>query len=192
MKHTDEITPPEREQPSWLAVFTAPGKEGLVTDKLTNLGFEMLYLHYPAVARHARGEKTVKRSYFSRYVFAGIQDGQSVYDINTCQGVSTVVYMGDKPLEIPLAVIEELRTRAYPDGRLKVTPEETSEERRRFRQGQKVQITEGILQGLDAIIDVDKGHSIDVWLGLFRGKVRADLPPEALSPARRRFALGRL
>ena len=167
---------------AWLAVFTAPGKEGMVNDKLTALGYEMLYLHYPSVTRHARKKTTILRSYFPRYVFAGIQDGQSVYDINSCQGVSSVVYGGDKPLEIPLEVIEELRTRAHPSGLLKVTPEETNEERRRFRRGQKVQITEGILQGLDAIIDVDKGHSIDVYIEMFRGEVRADLSPGALHP----------
>lgn len=182
------LPPPERGQPLWLAIFTAPGKETAVYAKLLNQGYELLFLHYPVVIKHARRKKTVLRSYFPRYLFVGMHLGQAVYDINNTPGVSTVVYMGDKPLEIPSPVIEELRTRAYPDGRLKVTPEETSEERRRFRRGQKVQITEGILQGLDAIIDIDKGHSIDVWLGLFRGEVRADLPPEALSPNGRRYS----
>ena len=172
---------------SWYAVHTKPQKEGLVATFLKWQGFEVLYLHYPAVVKHARRTKTVLRAYFPRYVFAAVGDDQSVFDINNTIGVSTVVYCGDNPLEIPLPVIEELRLRADKHGRLNLSPKETGEQRKRFRRGQKVRITEGILEGLKAIIEVDSGHQVKVWLSLFKGEVPVVLQPEALSPALRSY-----
>lgn len=177
------LPPPERGQPTWYAVHTQPQKEGLVHMLLGLQGFETLYLHYPWTIRHARRERHILRSYFSRYIFVAVAEGQAVGDINNTIGVSTVVYQGDDPLEIPLPVIEELRLRADESGLLKVTPEETTEQRKRYRRGQKVRITEGVLEGLQAVIGLDAGHEIKVWMELFKGRVQVSLPPEAVSPA---------
>lgn len=167
---------------TWLAVYTSPQKEGLVNMLLSLQGFETLHLHYPRTIRHARRERQVIISHFPRYIFVAVGEGQGLGDINNTMGVSTVVYMGDKPLEIPLAVIEELKSRAYGNGLLKETPKETTETRKRFRRGQRVKITEGVLQGLPAIVEVDNTNEIKVWISLFQGEVQAGFPPEAISP----------
>ena len=154
----------KRQEATWYAVFTKPQKEGLVHTLLTLQGFETLYLHYPWTIRHARKERHVLRSYFPRYIFVSVGHGQAVGDINNTIGVSTVVYQGDDPLEIPLPVIEELRLRADESGLLKVTPEETTEQRKRYRRGQKVRITEGVLEGLQAVIGLDAGHEVVIGI----------------------------
>lgn len=168
--------------PKWYACHTKPQKEGLVHTLLSWQGYETLYLHYPTTIKHARRTKNVMRAYFPRYVFVAVGEGQAVYDVNNTIGVSTVVYLGDKPLEIPDPVIEELRQRADKTGMLKLSPQETAEVRKRYRKGQKVRITEGILEGLQATIGIDSGSEIKVWLGLFKGEVQVSLKPEALSP----------
>lgn len=166
----------------WYAVYTQVQKEGLVNRLLQFQGFKTLYLHYPAVVKHARRTKLVMRPYFCRYVFAAVRNGQTVYDINNTIGVSTVVYCNGEPLEIPVPVIEELRLRADDKGMLKKPPKETTEQRKRYRRGQRVRITEGILEGLKAVIELDSGYEVKVWLGLFKGEVQVSLHPEALSP----------
>lgn len=50
----------------------------------------------------------------------GIDGGprQSVYNINCTIGVSTVVYCGYQALSIPVAVVDELKSRADDDGKI--------------------------------------------------------------------------
>ena len=98
----------KRQEATWFACYTNPQKEGLVHMLLGLQGFETLYLHYPWTIRHARKERHILRSYFPRYIFVAVGQGQAVGNINNTTGVSTVVMQGDDPLEIPLPVIEEL------------------------------------------------------------------------------------
>ncbi len=149
-------------------------------DLLQYQGYETLYLHFWAKVRHARRTHLEKRSLFSRYIFAGLANGQTISGINRTIGVSTVVYCGDKPLEIPGPVIEELRARGDKNGMVRFTPKEAVEHRKRFRKGERVRITGGPLEGLFAIISLDRGHQVSVWLQMFGGKVEAFLDPTGL------------
>ena len=175
------------QEAAWYAVHTKPQKEGLVHKLLGFQGFETLYLHYPYVIKHARRTRMVMRAYFPRYVFVAVAEGQAIYDVNNTLGVSTVVYLDDEPLEIPGPVIAELRERADHKGMLKLSPKETTEVRKRYRRGQRVRITEGVLEGLEATIRLDAGHEVKVWMELFKRRVRLSFPPGAVSPTRRRY-----
>ena len=158
----------------------------MVNDALKRQGFDTLFLHYGKVIKHARKTRRVIRSLFARYVFVGVVPGQPLYDINSTIGVSTIVYRGDKPLEIPLPVIEELRARGDAKGRCKLPPELIAGYRKRFREGEQVSITDGPLAGLFAVVALDKGHEVRVWLEMFGGKVEALMDPKGLesgSPA---------
>ena len=70
-------------------------------------------------------------------------------------------------------------------GLVRLAPEQVAGYRKRFRKGEQVRISDGPLAGLFAVIEVDTGHEAQVWLKMFKGRVRAALQPEALSPARR-------
>jgi transcriptional antiterminator RfaH len=166
--------------PTWYAVHTKPLKEPMVNDALKRQGFDTLFLHYGKVIKHARKTRRVIRSLFARYVFVGAVPGQALYDINSTIGVSTIVYLGDKPLKIPLPVIEELRARGNAKGRCKLPPELIEGYRRQFRLGEQVSVIDGPLAGLLAVISLDKGHEVRVWLDLFGGKVSALFAPEGL------------
>ncbi len=171
----------------WYAVHTNARKEGLANKLLKHQGFETLYLHYSGVVKHARKVRKVEKPYFPRYIFAGVSNGLSVYNINKTIGVSTVVYLGDNPLEIPGSVIEELQARGNKIGLVQFMPVESIEQRGRYRQGQRVAILEGPLAGFLATVSLDTGQQVTVWLEMFKGQVKAAFKPEALSPARRRF-----
>ncbi len=165
---------------TWYAVHTNSRKEGLVDDLLMQQGFETLYLHFLDTIKHARRTRMVKRSLFSRYVFAGIMDGLTIFDINCTIGVSTVVCRGDKPLDIPVPVIEELRQRGDEVGMVAMSPEAVEEHRRRFRKGEQVRIMDGPMAGLFAIVALDSGPMVRVWLEMFGGKVEAIFDPGGL------------
>ena len=175
----------------WYAVLTKPQKEGLVSNLLAHQGFETLYLHYWTKVKHARRTRLVQRAYFPRYIFAAVDIGLTVYDINHTIGVSTVIYLGDNPLEIPTSVIEELQARGDSKGMVQFTPREVTEHRKRYRRGEMVRIDEGPLVGFIACVELDRGHQVKVWVSMFKSEVEASFEPEALSPARRRFALAR-
>lgn len=152
--------------------------------------FDTLFLHYSTVVKHARRTRRVICSYFTRYVFVGVYEGQALYDVNRTPGVSTVLYLDDKPLEIPTPVIEELRARGDASGLVRFLPKERAEHRKRWQKGQNVCVVDGPLAGLFAVVELDKGHEVSVWLSMFGGKVEALFPPEGLksgSPERRRI-----
>ncbi len=171
----------------WYAVHTQARKEDLANRLLVYQGFETLYLWYSDIVRHARKTRKVEKSLYSRYIFAGMKNGQTVYDINHTIGVSTVLYCGDKPLEIPAPVIEELRARGNDKGMVSFTPREAVEHRRRYRRGETVRIDEGPLAGFLACVELDRGHQVRVWVQMFKSEVEASFEPEALSPLRRRY-----
>ncbi len=169
---------------SWLAVHTNARKEGLVNDLLRGQGIETLYLHYRTTVKHARKKRVVYRPYFARYVFA--QPGDiPLAAINRTIGVSTIVYQGDRPLVIPAPVIEELQARGNEAGRVQMSLGEKTE-RRRFNRGEQVCIVDGPMAGLFAVVALDSGREVRVWLEMFGGKVEALVDPEGLksgSPA---------
>ena len=175
----------DHQRPTWYAVHTNARKEPLVDRLLKRQGFDTLFLHFTAVVKHAKKTHQVIRPYFNRYIFAGVNSGQALWDINHTIGVSTIVYRGDEPLKIPAPVIEELRARGNTKGLVKLAPEQIAGYRKRFRQGEQVRISDGPLAGLLAVVALDKGHEVRVWLEMFKGRVEAALQPEALSPARR-------
>ncbi len=164
----------------WYAVHTKPQRERQVTTLLHKLGLATLFLHFNDVTRHARRERRVTRAYYPRYVFAGASDPFWVPEINRTIGVSTVVYRGDKPLEVPAEVIEESRQRGDNNGLVAMTQEDAKKHRLRFRKGEQVQIMDGPLAGLFAIVALDSGPTVRVWLQMFGGKVEALFDPEGL------------
>ena len=168
---------------TWYAVHTNARKEALVDRLLKRQGFDTLFLHSTKVTKHAKQSRRIIRPYFNRYVFAGACPGQPLYDINRTIGVSTIVYRGDKPLEVPAPVIEELRARGDAKGRVKYVPREHAEYRRRWIEGEQVCITDGPLAGLLAVVVLDKGHEVQVWLDGFGRTVDAFLDPLGLRGA---------
>ena len=166
--------------PTWFAVLTNVRKESLVNQYLRRQDFDTLFLHFSAVVKHAMRTRRVIRALYARYVFVGVYEGQALYDVNRTPGVSTVLYLNDKPLEIPAPVIEELRARGDARGLVRFLPKERAEHRERWQKGQSVCVVDGPLAGLFAVVALDKGHEVKVWLEMFGGKVEALFPPEGL------------
>lgn len=170
----------------WYAVHTNSRSEWLAAKRLKEQGYEVLYLHYQDVVKHARRKIAVLKPYFPRYLFTHVDPCQSIYTINKTEGVSTVVYAADEPLQIPFSVIEELRERADKNGLVTLQPQE-KEERRRFNKGEKVRIEEGPFIGFVAAVSLDTGSKVRVFLDMFKGRVESEFFPAQVSPVRRRM-----
>ncbi len=153
---------------------------------LAHKGYDVLFLHYFGLVRHARRVRRKVMPYFARYVFAGVDDALTIHGINRVMGVSSVVCLGDDPLEIPLPVIEELRARGDEKGKVHFLPKDRPGQRaERWRAGQTVCVIDGPLAGLLAVVALDirtpsQGNEVRVWLDGFGGKVDALLDPVGL------------
>ena len=169
---------------NWFAVHTNTRAETTVDRQLRQTGFQTLYLHYHDIVNHARRQASIIKPYFPRYLFAQVIAPQSVGQIGRTQGVTAVVCAGDEPLQVPPSVIDELRARADHNGLVQMSGKER-EARRRWLEGQQVRIREGVFAGLLATVELDTGDQIRLWLDMFRGRVRADLRPDQVSPALR-------
>lgn len=163
----------------WYAVHTNARAEWLAHTELRRQGYETLYLHYLAAVSHGRRSIVVNRPYYPRYLFALVDVGQSVYAVNKTQGVSTVVYAGADPLEIPERVIAEQRTKGDRNGLVKLTGEERHD-RERIASGAEVKLLSGTFAGFAATVALDEGKELRVWLNLLNRRVAATVPESAV------------
>jgi len=162
----------------WYVVHTKPCKESMVNGLLQHQGFETLYPHYWGTVKHARRVKDVIKPYFSRYLFVGKCDWQGMGTINDTLGVSTVLYLGDEPLQLSDKVMDSIRANCGEDGRTDA-PKETPDPPV-FQKGDIVKIIEGPLQGFEATVAVDKRGAVRVMLDMFRGEFPVTVPSGGL------------
>jgi transcription antitermination factor NusG len=168
----------------WYVVYTNANREQFALEHLIRQGYETFWLHHRKTVRHARQERLVTRSQLPRYIFAAVHPGQSIYAINTTPGVSTVLHGPAGPLELSADALADLRGRGDANG-LCALPSPV--ERQRWKHGATVRVTAGPFAGFLALIGVDTGAAVKIWMDLFGRRVEASCLPgdlEAASPER--------
>lgn len=164
--HRGELNLDDTQGIQWYAVHTGPRMEFTADDNLRRQGFYTWMPHNRVRKRFNAGRGRwkigwVNVAYFPRYIFVALRAGQSLYDVNETDGVSTIVYFGDEPLPIPHRVMDELMERANPTG---IVAEIDMTARKRYKPGDRVQITKGPFAGFIAEVDIDKGPNTRVWI----------------------------
>ena len=149
---------------SWYAVQTKARAEWLAHCQLKAAGYDSLYLHFLGLVQHARRQIAVLKPYFPRYLFVCLEPGQSLGLVTRTIGVATIVHAGDQPLEIPEAVIAELRSRGDSAGMIGA---EEVRKRGLLKRGSQVRILQGPLEGFLATVALDDGARIKVWVSMF-------------------------
>ena len=162
----------------WHVAYTRVRREASARIDLLDRGYEVLFLHYLGAVTHARRTRQVLKPLYPRYLFVGVSPGQSLYGAAEVPSVAAVLRNGDQPLEVPSAVIEELRGRCGPSG-LIAAPR--ARERRRWGRGERVRIAEGPLMGFMATVAQDGGHAVRVWVEALGGKVVATMDASSLA-----------
>lgn len=141
---------------SWFAVHTKPRAEELAEKFLKFQGFTVFYPRISKKISHARKIIDVMRPYFPRYIFVGLDERKPFSHVNNSIGVSTIVYSGDYPLEIPVQIMEALMSRSK-DG---LMPEVIGDV---MKPGQRRRITSGAFKDFIAEIQrVDRSNKISV------------------------------
>jgi transcription antitermination factor NusG len=169
----------------WYAVMTAPRAEELANRNLKRLGFWTFYPHQRVRRRRKRANldqylvEWVNMPYYSRYLFLGLRPGEGLYRVNQADGVATVVYSGETPLEVPQPIMEQIIAMADDNGQVG-TRDETG--RRRFVPGQYVRVLDkSPLEGLSAQIALDNGKEIRLWVSMLGGKRQVAVAPDAVA-----------
>lgn len=156
---------------SWYAVYTQAGKERLAAQHLRNQGFEVYLPEYQKLRRHAGRTDVVATALFPRYLFAGLDiDHQRWRSVNGTRGVVGLVMFGDKPIAVPTAVIDEIRSREDGTGYVRLNGPA-------FQRGQALRIVEGPMTDTQAIFEeqVDGNRAI-LLVSLLGRMVRTRMP----------------
>jgi transcription antitermination factor NusG len=169
----------------WYAVMTAPRGEELANRNLKRLGFWTFYPHQRVRRRRKRANldqylvEWVNMPYYPRYMFLGLRDGEGLYGVNECDGVSTVVYSGDRPLEVPHAVMDEIIAVGDSNGLVGAVDRVS---RAPYSPGQVVRFQDSHpMAGLIAEISLDMGKEIRLWVSMLGGRRQIAVDPSVVA-----------
>jgi transcription antitermination factor NusG len=168
----------------WHAVMTAPRGEELANRNLRRAGYWTFYPHQRVRRRRKRANleqylvEWVNMPYYPRYLFLGLRDGEGMYGVKELDGVSTVVYSGDRPLEVPHPVMDELMAMGDSNGHVGAVDRVS---RTRFKPGQRVRFDNGPMAGLIAQISLDNGKEIGLWVDMLGGRRQVFVDPSVVA-----------
>jgi len=162
---------------SWYLIYSKPQQERIANDNLQRQGY-MVYLPLASVRRRRKG-RTVRviDPIFPRYLFINLSDQTDDWGpIRSTIGVSSLVRFGQVPAKIPDSLIQGLRLREDSDG-IQEIPE------REFKFGEKVRISEGIMEGFEAIFQCQKSNDrVILLLKLAENITRIDIESSQIEP----------
>ena len=136
----------------WYVIYTKPRQEQRALLNLQRQGYDCYLPMFPAEKLRRGALKVVQEPLFARYLFIQLGVGQSAQSwapIRSTQGVSRLVTFGAEPARVHPELIEILRTQIETQG---------DEPARLFSQGDRVQIKEGPLAGLQAVYQMADGE----------------------------------
>ncbi len=161
----------------WFALYSKPHKEYFVRDHLGRQGIEV-YLPEVSVA-YPRRERRPAKPFFPHYLFARLDPLDArMADLRWTPGLRAVVSANGQPVPVPDDVISLLRQRLATMAPLR--------EREPFREGERVRVTSGPFEGLEAVFDrrLSPQGRARVFLQLISRWVAAELDIEDLQPVR--------
>lgn len=169
----------------WYAVMSNPRCEEIANRNLKRSGYLTFYPFQRVRRRRKRANmdkylvEWISKPYFPGYLFVAIRPGQSLYHVNEADGVSTVVYSGGAPLEIPHSVMDRLMDAADTGGQVGAVDEVS---RKPFQPGQTVKFKDNSpMSGLFAQIALDNGKEIRLWLNVLGAKRQISVDPSVVA-----------
>jgi len=166
----------------WIVARAKPRQEGLAQDNIRRQGHTCYIPRFRervVVGRNQRVELRI-RSLFPGYIFVQIE---GVWRwLTGTYGVSGVIQIGDNPAVLPVKIVPGLKAREDPDGFI-VLPGAVKAPR--FRNGQRVRVTEGPFQDrLGSISQESTVHErVSVLLDLLGRRVPVLIGEESLDAA---------
>jgi transcriptional antiterminator RfaH len=160
----------------WAVAWCNLNHEARAQDGLVRAHYTPFSPSRVVVVRRADRKMLVRKPLFPRYILVGLDEGQSWYPILSTPGVTGLITNNDKPVYVPKWVMEKLfeadAAQAF-DG-----------PKQYFREGQKVKIVGGHLEGFVAeIMRASESRRITVLLEMFGKKQKLTLPVEQVRAA---------
>ena len=158
---------PEQNSQMWYAIHTRTRRERWTATLLSGKGYEIFLPTYVSERRWARRSKEVSSPLFPGYLFCRF-DVQKRLPILVTPGVIGVVGQGRVPVPVPLSEISAIQSL--------VSSEVPAEPWPYLECGQRVQIADHALQGLEGILVGHKGnHRVVVSVTLLRRSVALEI-----------------
>lgn len=165
------------DEENWYCIKTRPRHEQAVKLALrTDAGVEVFCPLLRFERARASGKVRVVEAMFPGYVFSRFRYLDLYRQVRSCSGVSTIVAFGGVPAVVPEAVISQLRA-AVSDG-------ETVEIPTQVKPGEEVQIVEGAMKGLRAVVTrvMPSRDRVTVLLEMLGMEREVDLAQHAVLP----------
>lgn len=162
---------------SWYAVQTKPRAEDIARENLMRQGFECLWPRLRRTARTAAGLKARIESLFPRYLFVAADPTvSSLAAVRSTRGCVGLVRFGGEPARVPLAVIENIRSRmAAGDGIARLDAPD-------LVPGRSVRIVDGAFAGIEGVFRCrDGADRVRLLLDLMGRATEVVLPIDKLA-----------
>ncbi len=168
-----DLRPGER----WYLAHTLPNKEATVAMRLAAQGFRNFLPRRIKTVRHARRMRQVNAPVFPRYIFVALDlDRDQWRSVNGTIGVSSLFMAQDRPLPVPVGVVETLIISADRAGRPRFA--------QNLHRGQTVRLINGpFAEALGVLDRLDNKGRIEVLLDIMGKGVRVRLQREWVEPA---------
>jgi len=96
----------------WYAVQTLVHREFGASNQLVAQGYHVYLPHHLKTIRHARCLRTVNAPFFPQYLFVHLDISRDRWlPINGTFGVARIIMGRDRPLPVPVGVVEALQSR---------------------------------------------------------------------------------
>ena len=164
---------------TWCAIHTHARAEDKAAHHLRRQGFTVFLPKYLKQRKHARRIDWVKAPLFSRYLFVAVDPMVTPWRaILSTVGVADMIRFGDRPAEVPSAIIDEIRARQDERGLV------TQHTGGTLTKGDRVQIIAGPFNELDGLFEcTDDDKRTTILLSLMGRQVRVRVPTEAVYAA---------
>lgn len=156
---------------TWYCLHTKPKRETAVADYCaTSLGLEVYFPKLEEFRTIRRVRKQVVRPLFPRYLFCRLELGSHYRAVRYAPDALDLVHLGGAPAPVPDTLIEELRAWAGAAGDTLRLPDP-------LRAGDTVEITEGPMRGLSAVIlrAEDEKDRVAILLSVLQAGVPATI-----------------
>lgn len=163
----------------WHVMYTKYGKELLVESQLDDRGIETYFPYVPIDRGYNRGVR--HEPYFPNYLFFKANlDSVEAYGVQWLPGVRKLLHVGEHPAVVPEPVVAAMKERLEPYTSKPLTRTDWL-----FRAGQKVVITEGPLEGFEAIFQkgLNAKDRVQVLLQMVGTWTRTEIDARIVKPA---------
>ncbi len=157
----------------WYLAQTLPNKEASAQMRLDAQGFRNFLPRRMKTVRHARQLRRVNAPLFPRYLFVALDlDRDQWRSVNGTFGVSNLFMAEDRPLAVPIGVVETLLLSCD-------NPALESD----LHPGQHVRLIQGpFTEALGVLDRLDARGRIEVLLNIMGGEIRIKLPRDWVQP----------